>query len=217
MTLEITVRGSAEKHYPAERATVVVSAAIEGPDKEGVVREAVAIQEPLTKQLSELVDRGAATTWASDQVRIYSQPPWGPNGERLGLTHYATISASAEFVDFEKLSGFVDYWAGKTGVQIGGVAWDVSAKNRRLYESDTRRAAVDDAVAKAQAYSDALRKGRVRAIQLADPGMLRQSESGPQVRMAKGFDMVSAGGPELQMTPEEILIYVEVDAKFIAE
>ena len=218
MTLEITVRGSAEKHYPAERATVVVAAAIEGLEKEAVFRDAVAIQEPLTKQLGELVDKGFATTWSSDQVRIYSQHPWGPNGERLPLTHYANISATAEFLDFERLSGFVDYWAGKAGVQIGGLTWDVSAKNRRVYESDTRRAAVDDAVSKAQAYSDALRKGRVRAVQLADPGMLRQTEGvTPMARMAKSFDMAGGAGPELRMTPEEILIYVEVDAKFIAE
>lgn len=216
MTLEITVRGSAEKHYPAERATVSVIASIEGLDKEKVFRDAVAIQEPLTKQLAELVDRSAVTTWSSDQVRIYSQHPWGPNGERLALTHYANIAATAEFLDFERLSGFVDYWAGKAGVQIGGMTWDVTAKNRRMYESDTRRAAVDDAVAKAQAYSDALRKGRVKAIQLADPGMLRQTEGRPQMRMA-GFDMAAGGSPELQMTPEDITIYVEVDAKFVAE
>ena len=217
MTLEITVRGSAEKHYPAERATVVVSASLEGLEKEKVFRDAVAIQEPLSKQLGELVGRGAVTTWSSDQVRIYSQHPWGPDGERLPLTHYASISATGEFVDFERLSGFVDYWAGKDGVQIGGLNWDVTAKNRRVYENDVRRSAVDDAVAKAQAYSDALRKGRVQAIQLADPGMLRQAEASLEMRMAKSFGMADMASPELRMTPEEIQIYVEVDAKFLAD
>lgn len=217
MTLEITVRGSAEKHYPAERATIVVAASIEGLDKEKVLRDAVAIQEPLSKQLAELVERGAATTWSSDQVRIYSQHPWGPNGERLPLTHFANLSATAEFVDFERLSGFADYWAGKDGVQIGGISWDVTPKNRRVYQSDARRAAVDDAVAKAQAYSDALRRGRVQAVQLADPGMLRPSEGGPEMRMAKSFDMGGSEGPQLQLAPEDIQIYVEVDAKFLAD
>lgn len=92
----------------------------------------------------------AATTWSSEQVRVYSQRPWGPDGERLCLTHYANIVARAEFIDFERLSGFLDYWAGKDGVQIDGVTWDVTAKNRRSYESEVRRSAVDDAVAKAQ-------------------------------------------------------------------
>lgn len=217
MTLEITVRGSAEKHYAAERAIVVVAAAIEGLDKERVLRDAIALQEPLTKQLGELVVREAVSTWSSDQVRVYSQHPWGPDGERLPLTHYSNISVRAEFLDFERLSGFVDYWAGKDGVQIADVEWDVTVKNRRVYESDVRRAAVDDAVAKAQAYSDALRKGRVQAVQLADPGMLRHPAGGaPQIQMARTFD-TGAGETALTITPGEIEIYVEVDAKFLAD
>jgi uncharacterized protein len=48
MTLEITVRGSAETSHPAERATVTMAAAIEGSDKAEVFADAVALQEPLT-------------------------------------------------------------------------------------------------------------------------------------------------------------------------
>lgn len=216
MTLEITVRGSAEKRFPAERAVVALSAALEGHDKDQVYKEAVAIQEPITHQLGELVDRGAATTWSSDQVRVYSQRPWGPDGQRLRLTHYANVGISAEFVDFERLSGFLDYWGGKDGIEIGGVSWEVTPRNRRSYESDVRRSAVDDAVTKAQAYSDALRRGRVHAVELADPGMLNPDAGGPVPRMLTA-SMDLGGGPQLQMTPEDIVICVEVDAKFITE
>ena len=216
MTLEITVRGSAEKHFPAERAVVALSAAVEGHDKDQVFKEAVAIQEPITHQLGELVDRGSATTWSSDQVRVYSHRPWGPDGQRLRLTHYANVGVSAEFVDFERLSGFLDYWGGKDGVEIAGVSWEVTPRNRRSYEADVRRSAVDDAVTKAQAYSDALRRGRVHAVELADPGMLNPDAGGPMPKMlAASTDL--GGGPQLQMTPEDIVIYVEVDAKFTTE
>ena len=77
-----------------------------------------------------------------------------------------------EFTDFERLSGFVDYWAGKDGIEIDGIVWDVTVRNRRAYESDVRKAAVDNAITKAQAYADAVRRGRVTALQIADPGML---------------------------------------------
>ena len=217
MTLEITVRGSAEKQYAPERAIASLSAAVEGNDKEQVYTEAVALQEPLTGQLAELVERGAVTTWSSDQVRVYSHRPWGEDGRRLRLVHNANISAHAEFTDFEKLSGFLDYWAGKDGVQVGGIRWDVTTKNRRVYEAEIRRAAVDDAVLKAQSYADALRRGRVHAVQLADPGMLQNDPGQPQpmVRMAS-FDKAGIG-PELEMTPEDIVISIEVDAKFVTD
>ncbi|WP_396048749.1 SIMPL domain-containing protein [Aeromicrobium sp. UC242_57] len=125
----------------------------------------------------------------------------------------------AEFNDFERLSGFLDHWSGVDGVEISGISWDVTAKNRRIYEAEVRKAAVDDAVAKAQSYADAVRRGRVVAAQLADPGMLGSSGDAPVAMMkSASADMMRAGGgPELSFAPEEIVIAVEVDARFTAE
>src|ERR1044071_10096303 len=55
MALEIPVRGSAEKHYPAERAIVSLTAAVEGRDKRQAYADAVAVQEPLTQQLRDQI------------------------------------------------------------------------------------------------------------------------------------------------------------------
>lgn len=215
--LEITVRGSAERRYPAERAVVTLAAAIEGAAKDEVFSDAVAIQDPLTQQLRELADRNAVTTWSSGQIRVYSHRPWDGQGNRLPIVHVARLEVRAEFVDFERLSGFVDYWSGKDGVEVGGIAWDVSVRNRRGYEAEVRKAAVDDAVTKAQAYADAVRRGRVVAVHLADPDMLgaRPPEPGPMFARAS-MDMGGAE-PHLELTPEEIVIAVAVDAQFIAE
>jgi len=79
--------------------------------------------------------------------------------------------------------------------------------------SETCRA-VDDAVAKAQAYSDAVGRGPVRAIQLADPDMLA---TGPQ---ARSMPMMATAAPDaastLELRPEDIQIAVAVDARFVA-
>lgn len=217
MSLEITVRGTAQRSYPAERAVIELTAAVEGPDKDQVFKAVTAVQKPLTAQLGELADRGSVVTWSSDQVRIYSQRPWGPDGTRLGPTHYAHVGATAEFADFERLSGFIDYWAGRDGVEIDGIAWDVSAKNRRAHEADVRRMAVDDAVLKAQAYSDALRRGRVQAIQLADPALLRPSR-GDSIMAMTGSSRGGVGSAaQVRLIPEAIVITVDVDAKFVAD
>jgi len=217
MTLEITVRGSAEKRFAAERATVTLAAAIESTDKQRVYDDAVAVLEPLVMQLRELSDRGAVSTWASDQVRVYSHRPWNSEGVRGDLQHVARLQISAEFTDFERLSGFVDYWAGKDGIEVGGISWDVTVRNRRAYESDVRKAAVDNAITKAQAYADAVRRGRVIALQIADPGMLNGSGEQPPIPLA----MTSAAGTDtasdLDLTPDEIVIHVEVDAHFAAD
>ncbi|MEJ7634901.1 SIMPL domain-containing protein [Aeromicrobium sp.] len=220
MTLDITVRGSAEQHHPAERAIVSMAVAIEGHEKQQVFKDAVAIQDPLATQLKELVDLHAVATWSSDQVRVYSHRPWGEDGKRGAMVHVARVKVGAEFTDFERLSGFLDYWAGTEGVDICGVAWDVGAKNRRAYETEVRKAAVDDAVAKAQSYANAVRRGKVVALQLADPGMLTHHIEGPGSlpMIARAAFADSVDGPlELDLTPEEIVIHVDVDARFQAD
>lgn len=219
MTLDITVRGTAEQRHPAERAIVWMAAAIEGSDKQQVFADALAIQEPLTGQLKELVNLQAVQTWSSDQVRVFSHRPWEADGKRGAIVHVARLQVRAEFVDFERLSGFLDHWSGVEGVDISGISWDVTAKNRRVYEAEVRKAAVDDAVAKAQSYADAVRRGRVVAVQLADPGMLGGPGEGPVPMMkAASADMMrGGGGPELELTPEEIVIEVEVDARFTSD
>lgn len=214
MTLEITVRGSAEQHHLAERAIVSMAAVIEGQDKQAVFADAVAIQEPLSTQLTELVDVRAVRTWSSEQVRVFSQRPFDASGRRGEPVHVARVQVRAEFLDFERLSTFLDEWSGVDGVEIAGIAWDVTAANRRAYEAEVRRAAVDDAVTKAQAYADAVRRDKVVAVQLADPGMLPGE-------MAGGGSMLLASaeatGRDPQLAPEEIVIRVEVDARFTAD
>src|SRR4051794_34608226 len=220
MSLEITVRGSAERRHAAETADVLMAAAIEGADKAKVFADAVAIQDPVSSQLRELVDLGGVTTWSSDKVRVFSHRPWDEQGKRGVMVHVARVEVRAEFVDFERLSGFLDYWSGVDGVEIMGLSWDVTHKNRRIYEAEVRKAAVDDAVAKAQVYANAVRRGKVLAEQISDPGMLTGPSPGPDpVRMmakTSSADM-AGGGPTLDLSPEEITIYVEVDARFSAE
>jgi uncharacterized protein YggE len=217
MTLDITVRGSAEQHHPAERAIVALAVAVEGLDKHKVFTDAVEIQEPLSGQLKELVGLQAVQTWSSDQVRVFSHRPWDGDGKRGAMVHVARVNVRAEFADFERLSSFLDYWSGVDGVEIGGIVWDVSAKNRRLYEVEVRKAAVDDAVTKAQAYADAVRRGKVVAVQIADPGMLSGSGGAPAALHQAAAFGPEAGGTELDLSPEETVIRVEVDARFLAD
>jgi len=221
MALEVTVRGEAVGHFPAERAVASLGATIEGADRQRTFNEAVAIQESLSAQLRELVERGAVTTWSSDQVRVYTHRPWVDGDRRGDPIHSASVSVTAEFTDFERLSGFVDYWSGRDGVEINGISWDVLDRNRRGYESDIRKAAVENAVNKAQAYADAVRRGRVVAIRIADPGMLNRSDHqvpGPlagEMKVAAFAD--GGGGATLQLTPAAIVVRVEVDAQFTAD
>jgi len=214
MTLQITVRGTAEDTYPAERALLDVVIAIEGADKADVAERAASVQAPLVEQLDQLKDLGAVARWSADRVHVYSHRPIGPQGERLAIVHVARLDVSTEFIDFDRLSGFIDHWSAHDGVELHGPRWDVTEKNRKVYESDVRRSAVDDAVHKAQGYANAVRGGRVVPIEFADPGMLDDSGGGHQPRMMAMAMADGVAGPSIAVTPEPIVISVAVDARF---
>ena len=213
--LEVTVRGRARRRYPAERATVSLSANIEGTDREDVYRRAVEVQQPLTADLERL-NPGAVSRWSSDQLRVFSFRPYAADGIRP-LMYRAAIKVEAEFTDFEQLSTFLDRWAAQDGVEVGGTDWDVSEDNRRLYEAALRADAVADATAKAQAYATATGRGVVTAVQLADPGMLTDERPVPRPMMARMADAPAGAPPALELRPDDIELQVAVDARFVAD
>lgn len=215
-SLEIIVRGHARQRYPAERASVGLSATLEGGEREDVYRRAVALAEPLGEDLRRLQDAEAVTRWSSDQLRVYSYRPYSETKTRR-LRYRVAIKFDAEFTDFEQLSAFLDRWAVSDGVEVGYTRWDVTEDNRREYEAQLRRDAVGDATVKAQAYADAAGRGKVVAVQLSDPDMLDTGHrSAPRV-MAMAAMADTAGAPELDLQPDDIELSVSVDARFLAE
>lgn len=213
--LEVTVRGRAQRRYPAERATVSLAANIEGTDRETVYRRAVELQGPLTADL-ERQHPGAVSRWSSDQLRVFSFRPYSEKGKRP-LMYRVAIKVEAEFIDFEQLSTFLDRWAAHDGVEVGGTDWDVSEDNRRAYEAALRADAVADATAKAQAYATAAGRGAVTAVQLADPGMLTDDRPVARPMMARMADGPMGAPPALELRPDDIELVVAVDARFVAE
>lgn len=213
MSLQITVRGSAQTSHAPERATVHLRVQARGGDRREVRDEVVATFEPLTDQLRELTSRGAVTSWSGEQVDVYTHSPVEDGRRSERPVHVARVEVVAEFVDFERMSGFLDYWLGRDAVEVERIEWDVLDRHRRAHEADVRKAAVEDAVTKAQAYADAVRRGRVSAVELADPGMLagRPDGGGPITFRAAAHD--TSG---LALEPAPIVIAVEVDGRFTA-
>ncbi|ALX03247.1 MULTISPECIES: SIMPL domain-containing protein [Aeromicrobium] len=217
MGVQITVRGVAEARHPAERALVRLEAVVEGTDRADVRDRAAALQEPLAGHLRDLAALGAVDTWSSDQVTVHGSRPWVGDRRSEEVVHTASVQLRAEFVDFERMNGFLDHWAGVAGVEVLPIEWDLGVRSRRVLEAEVRKAAVDDAVTKAQTYADAVRRGRVVALQLADPGML--DGRGDAVVVGAVTHRLDAGADRsgLALVPEDVVVRVEVDARFQAD
>jgi uncharacterized protein YggE len=220
----ITVQGEYSAWYPAERATVRASVHVDGPKRDDVFSRAVGGSEAVRTLIENQFDKdaGPVTWWTSDSVRVWSERPWNNDGKQLAPVFHSAIDFTAKFKDFEALSRWVEAVATIDGVTVGSVSWDLTDATRNSATSDVRSKAVKDAVTKATVYAQSIGLTSVKAIALADPGMLGDPSGGgaqPSPVFAKGAMRAQAfdgGAPQLSLKPEEISVASVVDARFTA-
>jgi len=219
----ITVRGEFSSRHVAERAIVQMDAAFDGADRQEVFARASAAAEAVRHSVAPLYDSNAGpiTEWSSDTISVWSERPWNNEGLQLPLVYHAKIGLSVKFRDFEKMSGWIEDVVALDGLTLGSVQWELTEGRKTTVTAEVRSRAVKDAVAKATVYAQSIGLGSVRAIAIADPGMLGdQGGSAPEpVYRANAAMMKSGsggGGPELVLKPQEIDVSATVDARFVA-
>ncbi len=213
MTLRISVRGTAERSFPAESASVPIQVSVEAGSRDDAYRQAAGLQGELAASLEALAASGGVRTWSSDQVTAHT---WRERhrGREVGRPrHVAQVGVRTEFVDIEALDGFVDVWLPRENVTVGHLHWDLTPDSRRLRETEVRREAVADAVAKAADYASSFGFAPPTPVRVADEGMHLGMVHEASFS-AKESDMDQ---PSISLVPEEIRIYVTVEAEFVAD
>lgn len=216
----ITVQGRFSSYYPPERATVEIGVGFEGPDRGSVFSDTVASADVIRELVKSrhLPNTGPVTWWSSDSVQVWSTKPWNVEGEQLPLVFHSRVGFTVKFSDFEELSRVIEEVAVIDGVTVGKISWDLTEARKTAVIAEVRSRAVKDAVAKASVYAQSIGLGSVRAVALADPGMLgdRVGTSGADGGYSSMRMMAAGSAPELSLTPEDIEVVAIVDAKFIA-
>jgi hypothetical protein len=216
----ITVQGEYTARYAPERALATISIGFEGPDRGPVFELTTDVADGVRARIVELHDPGAGpvTWWASDSVRVWSSKPWNNEGKQLPPVHHSTIEFRVRFNDFPALARWIEEIALVDGATVGGIEWDLTDPRRTVVTAEVRSRAVKDAVSKATVFAQSIGLGTVRAIALADPGML-----GDQGTASPGnYDELNAvvvghsSGGELSLKPADIEVSAAVDARFLA-
>ena len=220
MSTEIIVRGSFSAFQPPERATAHATLGYEGPAiepvYERVVRDLDAVKATITPLHNR--DAGPITWWSTGQVRTWANRPWNNEGKQLPLVHHASVDIEVKFSDFTALSRWVGGHVTETGgFSLARIEWALTVKHRDELVELVHTRAVQDAVTRAQRYSDALGLGPVRPVVIGDAGMLaRAPEDSSAPRMMRAMATHGGGAPELDFAPADIEVSMSVDAKFVA-
>jgi uncharacterized protein YggE len=220
----ITVQGQHSAFHPAERATVRIAIHFDGPRREPVFAAVNAAAEDVRGRVTAPHDSkaGPVTWWSSDSVQVWGDRPWNQEGKQLPVVYHARIGFSVKFSDFDELALFLEELAARDGVTIGSIEWALTEARKTSVTTEVRSRAVKDAVNKATVYAQSIGLGSVRAVAIADPGMLgdQVGASGGGMQFASSSrafkSMDAAGNPELSLKPEDIEIAAIVDARFVA-
>lgn len=218
----ISVRGQHTAWHTAERATVVVQVAFDGPHRNPVFASASAALDAVRETVVSRhnASTGPITWWSADAVRVWSERPWNNEGKQLDPVHHAALDLTAKFSDFEALSSWIEEVVSIDGASVVSIAWSLTEASLTSALTEVRSRAVKDAVAKASVYAQSIGLGTVTATAIADPGML--GEGAPTHAVAMDQAMMKFGGratesgPALELKPEQLEVSAIVDARFIA-
>ena len=218
----ITVQGRVVGYYVPERARVHLSVGFEASARAVAFDSTTTSADQVRLRVTALLDKtsGPVTSYSSDSVQVWSDRPWNQDGRVLDPVYHARIGFVVKFSDFTQLAAFIEDVADLDGVTVGWLEWDVTDTTRSAAVAEVRSRAVKDAVVKATIYAQSIGLGTVKAVAIADEGMLEgvgaATSAGSmmtEMRMAGAADQSS---PQLSLTPEELQIAAVVDARFIA-
>lgn len=218
MPTTIAVTGRAEERIPPELGAVTLSVGGSGAAREHVYGRTSAAHERLLADVRALEASGVLETWSSDQLRVWSYRPWNAEGRQLPVVHQASAEVEVVFRDLGRLGEWVGEAAGSDEFALGGIDWRLTDATRRRVQESAQRAAVADAVAKAQVYASALGLGTPVPVELADHGMLSEQPTpiAPKAMMMRAVADVG-GAPPTEFAPRELVIEASVDARFTAD
>lgn len=217
----ITVQGRFSTWHQPERATVQLRVGLEGADRQRVFDGTTRAADTVRSSITALHDAqsGPVTWWSSDTLAVWSTKPWNNEGRQLAPVIHAAINFSVRFSDFAALTRWIEEIAAIDSVTVGHIEWSLTQARTTTVTAEVRSRAVKDAVAKASVYAQSIGLGQVKAIALADPGMLGDQGSGPAPYIQDAMMMRAVGGAgdtELVLKPEDIEVSAVVDARFIA-
>ncbi|KAA9086966.1 SIMPL domain-containing protein [Microbacterium radiodurans] len=215
----ITVRGDAETHQHPELAVLHLAVAVEGDDRDSVVARATDTLAAVRDGLERSSSDGSVSTWTAGTTAVWSDRPWDGQGQRRELVHHATVPLTATFVDVGALSTWVAATARLDDVRISHVDWQLTPGTRTRLERDVATTAVRRAVDRAAAYATALGRTSVEALEIADTGLLSGpgSPGAPEMRFARAAAFGDAGGGQIDLRPDDIVVTASVEGRFSAK
>lgn len=205
-SVEIVVRGEAERRVPPSRAVIALTVHAVAPD---VAVAAARAAEATSRVRTEFEGLPAAVRghWSIGTVATYVDRPWTETG-RGAPEHHATASVRLELLDLAFVGPLVDAWAARADLELGGVAWDVAPAEWAEAERQARAEAVAVAARRARDLGEAIGRTVIQVQKLVD----LDGHGGPTPMFARAAD----AGLGSSLVPADVVVAVSLEAHVTA-
>ncbi len=225
--LEIIVAGDSVISRHAERAVLVVRVSSEGESQETVSKDVTSTSNKLIKTFKELAPRtedGNATPDAP--VTIFSMTSlrtssWIPEPSRnnefvqLPRQFEAITGFNVIFRNFEKLGEITGTLFTMPHATIESTEYILTDRTKEDLGSESRKAALRDAIQKAQDYAEVVGKSVV-AVEITDQGYSSGGRT-KQTARRNNYKASASYVDGLTVEPEDVEFKSAVSVKFVAE
>lgn len=224
----ITVTGHAERTVAPNRCTAVLRVHADGSSRKQAAEPVTAAVATITDLVTELHKRipNPVKRWTFDRVRHGRRRPFNREGKNRPWVYNSSASITVTFHEFDAVGAFVERVAELEVVTVADLQWWITRKARKKRLSQVRDLAVRNALDKAKAYTTSLGLDTVRAVAIADPGMLGSQPSpvhaggAPMMRTAMlrsdAMNAPESAEPELVFEPDRVTLTADVEARFEA-
>ena len=225
--LEIELSGTSVIARHAERAVLSVKVSSEGPSQETVSNDVTSTSNNLAIKFKELAPRSEDGSTTSDApVTIFSMTSmrtssWTPtishNNEAVQLPrqYEAVTMFKVIFRNFYKLGEVTGALFKTPHTTIEGTEYILTDQTKEDLGSESRKAALRDAIRKAQDYADVVGKKAV-AVEISEQSYsvgMRTKQSARRSDRAVSASYVDG----LTVEPEDVELRSSVEVKFVAE
>jgi uncharacterized protein len=201
---QVVVRGEAVLTVPTEVAELMAVVRVSARDRQTALERCRARSDDVARAVAAAGDavETSDTAAASVHVERYDQGPGTP---------VATVQTRIVLGRPEAAGNLVAALGELDDVMVEGPWWRLRPESQAPEEA--RLAAIDDAVRRARLYAGAFGAEITGLVEITDAGLTRPGRAGFGGETG-GVALLSAGGPRLELTPQEQRVYGSVEVRF---
>lgn len=223
--LQIDVYGSSSVSRVAERAHLIVEVSSKGLSQEKVSEEVMTTSNTLRQRFQELspkntdgltTNEASITQFSMTSFSTNSHLPKDKEGKELKREYNASTTFHIIFRNFEKLGEVATGLSRTPRVAIRSTQWRLTDATVESLGSESRQAAMRDAIHKAKDYADVLGRDVV-AIEVSDTGARSHGRTMQGAGRSRGTMVNTQGVDGLSIEPEDVELSTSINVKFQAD